>query len=304
MSNSAPQGRTYFLDAFIADSTTQTRKGLPPAARGSTRFQGPAPDDEEATAQTLTPYHQKVSYALKHNIDQFFARHDVRNVLFLTLTFAEDLSAREASRRLRNFKEGILRPLFNGWIGILERTKRNRIHFHLLLSTHEDLQTGFDFDALTEAQQLAAQKAYGPAHRAATRRYSESASPALRSLWRLFRSKGPEYGFGRIEATPIRTNGEACAFYVGKYVAKHVGQRRPDDLRAKTILASQECRRNTTRLAWNSPGAKCWREALARVARCLGCPSYEDLSLIHGPRWAHKLGDAIFAEARRLESLT
>lgn len=293
-------GKTY----LVADSTIQTRKGRAAAPRRL----APCPPlrksdhDAEQDAQLLTPYHAKVSYSLKHNIDAFFARHPLERCAFLTLTFPENVSSREAARRFRNLKEGVLRDHFDGWIGVIERTARNRIHFHLLVAARFDVRTGFDFDAYLGAQTLASQRNYGPEHRRLTKAYSGTAPVALRDLWALFREKCPNYGFGRHECVPIRANGEAVAFYVGKYVSKHVGQRRPDDIRAKTIFLSQECRRNTTRLAWHSPGATLWRKALASVAHRLHVETYEMLPAFFGPRWAYKLTQAIALEASHLDA--
>jgi len=285
------------LARVIADKTITTRKGAALRAAPFRRRQDLDPDE---LAQTVQPRHFKVAYALGHNVKRFFMNHPFDHCGFLTLTFAEDVSAQEASRRFKNLKDGILRPHFKGWIGVTERTARGRLHFHLLIDTGSDIRTGFDFDSLTEAQRLASSRAYGSAHRDATRRYSASACPALRHIWAMLRRKAPAYGFGRSELSPLRTNVEAVANYVGKYIAKHVSQRHADDNRAKTVFCSSDDRACTTLFAWHSPGAMRWRQDLANVSNRLGCRSMEHLRQMFGPRWAFRLGEAVLPESQRL----
>lgn len=286
------------LAAVIADKTITTRKGAALRAAPFRRRQDLDPDE---LARTLQPRHFKVAYALGHNVKRFFAHHPFETCGFLTLTFASDVDARTASKRFKNLKDGILRLHFDAWIGVTERTARGRIHFHLLIATRSDIRSGFDFDSLTAAQQLAAARDYGPAHREATRRYSQSACPALRHIWAMLRQKAPAYGFGRTEFSPLRTNAEAVAHYVGKYIAKHVSQRHSGDERAKTVFCSAEDRRCTTLFAWHSPGATKWRKALAQVSNSLGCRSMDHLRQMFGPRWAFRLGEAVLHASESIQ---
>jgi len=281
------------LAKVVADKTITTRKGAALRAAPFRRRQDLDPDE---LARTLQPRHAKVAFALSHNVKRFFMNHPFEHCGFLTLTFADDVSAQEAARRFKNLKDGLLRDHFEGWLGVTERTLRGRIHFHLLLACRSDIRTGFDFESLLQARQLAASRSYGSAHRTATKAYSLSACPALRHIWALLRRKAPAYGFGRCELTPLRTNAEAVAHYIGKYIAKHVGQKRADDNRAKTVFCSAEDRATTTLFAWHSPGARLWRKALANIAQRLGCESMEHLRNAYGPRWAFILGEAVLHE--------
>lgn len=261
--------------------------------------------DPEARARRLTPSHAKATYALRCNLERFFELVPTERTVFVTLGLAfakgqKPPSAREASRRMRRLKEAILRDQFTHWIGVTERSSRQLLHFHFLMGVPFDARTGFDFKAFDEAQALASRREYGHRHRECTRVYTESAHPDLRQLWRLLRRVAPHYGFFRPQAVPVKTNAEAVAAYVSKYIQKHVGQRLAEDRKAKTILMSQSCRRATQAIAWASPGAKAWRQACASVAGDLQATSTGQLAAQFGPRWAMLLSTLIFRRAEDL----
>ena len=67
-------------------------------------------------------------------------------------------------------------------------------------------------------------------------RYS-SAPPYLRAVWRELRIKCKAYGFGRHELLPIKSNADAMAQYIGKYISKHLGSRKDED-KGKRLIAS------------------------------------------------------------------
>lgn len=281
-----------------AYSTILTRKRGGPAPRvprPPIRGERARDEDPEIRFHELSSYHAKAAYALRMNIMSLFDHAPLDNVAFSTLTFPEAVSAKEAAKRFRAFKDGWLSNHANDWVGIVERSARFRIHLHLLIVLRFDCRSGFDWQAYGRARDLARQGLYGPEHQNATAAYARSATPPLRALWAACRAAAPTYGMGRCEFVPIRTCGEAVSAYLAKYLTKHIGQRTETDRRAKTIIASRVARRTTTHIAWNSPGAKAWRAALKDVAHDLGCRRPEDLPMMYGPKWAHKLGEAIMA---------
>ena len=68
---------------------------------------------------------------------------------FLTLTFADNVTnIREASRRFNSLRKHVLSARYKSYIRVIERTKKGRIHFHLLVALFEDIRTGFDFSSV------------------------------------------------------------------------------------------------------------------------------------------------------------
>ena len=86
--------------------------------------------------------------------------------------------------------------------------RRGAWHLHVLVLLPYDIRTGVDF-----------------------------APPYLRAVWRELRIKCKAYGFGRHELLPIKSNADAMAQYIGKYISKHLGSRKDED-KGKRLIAS------------------------------------------------------------------
>jgi len=116
----------------------------------------------------------------------------------------------------------------------------------------------------------------------------------------------PAYGFGRSELLPIRTNDEAISKYVGKYIAKHIGERKEEDKGVRLVSTSKNWEevineqtgkkekkllfpKSSVKIAWNSPGAKKWRKNLETFAHKTKCYNLQALKLTFGSSWAFHL---------------
>lgn len=258
------------------------RVAPPPAGAGGgarvRRFHHTRQVDPEDRSQTLTPHHAKAAFALGHNLQHLFTLRPLSSFVFLTLTFPEAVSCHVASKRFHSLRSNWLTPSGALWAGTSERTKRDWLHFHLLLSLDgHDFACNFDWDAHAEYIQTCRHRPDAETRRKAFIPVAASAPQALKDLWSELRKTLPGYGFGRHEALPIRKSGPAVAAYVSKYLSKHIGQRRPDDVGAKTIFCCAEARRNTTTLAWCSPGATAWRKAVGTMSNNLGMPSFSEM---------------------------
>ena len=64
--------------------------------------------------------------------------------------------------------------------------------------------------------------------------------------------------------------GRGCA---AKFVAKHIGQRLPEDKGARLVRYSKGTNRVGTRFTWTSQGAYLWRSKLGAFCRMLGLNS-------------------------------
>lgn len=218
--------------------------------------------------------HAKTAFALTLNVEAMCARHGVEKVGFLTLTTPTSVSPHEISRRFNSLARRFLKAFCVDYICVLERSPSGRVHLHLLVGLAHDIRTGFDFAA-------------------AARGDYRSACPALRSCWRQLRETLPGYGFGRHELMPIKGATKALARYVGKYISKHLDQRRVDDKGVRLVRYSSGARAASGRFSWNTAGARLWRRALAACALDLGFSSGRDFTEAFGRSWSFHLRNAI-----------
>ena len=225
----------------------------------------------------LSTQHRKSAFVLKESVQMLAERFTLEKLGFLTLTFREHiLCPKEAQRRLNSLLTRIIKPRYGEYVGVMERQKSGRIHYHLLVVLEHDIRTGFDFEAL-------AKKDY------------TSASPALRDEWAFWRHTAPRYKFGRTELLPIKSSTEAISKYVGKYIAKHCENRNPEDKGVRLVRYSRGARAGTTRFQFHSEGSKEWRRKLAIFAQIVQekhpgqkISTSEDLTRCLGKSWAYR----------------
>ena len=223
---------------------------------------------------------RKSANALSWNVQFFSQRFGLENLGFLTLTFKDHvICVKEAQRRLNSLLTHEIKPRYNDYVGVLERQKNERIHFHFLINVGHDIRTHFDFDAI------------------AKKNYS-SASNQLRDEWAYWRKTAPKYGFGRTELLPVRSSSEAIGRYVGKYIGKHMESRKSQDKNARLVRYSKDARVCTTRFMFLTEGSSEWRSKVRTFAEIVSSrtgkpPTFETLREVLGPRWAHNHRDYI-----------
>jgi hypothetical protein len=204
----------------------------------------------------------------------------LERVGFLTLTFADNVqNIKEARRRFRSLRTHVIEVRYGHTIAVWERMKSGRIHFHLVVSLHADIRTGFDFAALD-------------------RHDYRSANAALRSEWAFWRATAPKYRFGRTELLPVKSTAEGIARYVGKYISKHVSQRLDCDKGARAVSFigyKPGDRRACAKFSWNSDGSWLWRHKVKAFCESRGFADTDALKKKFGPRWAYKLQEPILA---------
>jgi hypothetical protein len=228
--------------------------------------------------RTFQSNHRKTAAALAMNVGAFVAKHGIERVGFLTLTFAEHIVCpKEAQKRWNSLRGHVLNERYEDWLRVFERQESARIHYHVLVSTQHDIRTGIDWAQIK------------------ARNYT-SASPALRAEWAFWRKTAPDYRFGRTELLPIKSSAEAMAFYVGKYVAKHIGNRLEMDKGVRLVEYSRGWKMASTCFAWNSPGAREWRAKVKQFGARYGAQSLADMKRIFGSKWAYLYGPCIVAE--------
>lgn len=230
----------------------------------------------------LSTQHRKSAFVLKESVQLLAEKFGLERVGFLTLTFRHHvLCPKEAQKRLNSLLSNVIKPRYSEYVGVMERQKSGRIHYHILVVLDGDIRTGFKFDQIKN------------------RDYS-SASPYLRSEWSFWRKTAPKYGFGRTELLPVKSNIEAMAKYVGKYISKHIDSRQADDKGVRLVRYSRGARAGTTRFQFQSPGSFEWRRKLATFAQIVQdrfpdekISELSDLSKVLGKRWAYHHRDFI-----------
>lgn len=221
---------------------------------------------------------------MQESIQLLADKFGLENLGFLTLTFAEHiLKPKEAQKRLNSLLTHVIKPRYREYVGVMERQKSGRIHYHLLVVLDTDIRTGLDFDAISQGN------------------YS-SASKNLRNEWAYWRKTAPKYRFGRTELLPVRSSIEAMAKYVGKYISKHIESRQEDDKGVRLVRYSRGARAGTTRFMFQSEGSASWRRKVATFAQIVQdrhpdrkVSQLSDLSEVLGKRWAYHHRDFILS---------
>jgi len=221
-----------------------------------------------------------MAFVLAFEIQALAKEFGIERLGFLTLTFADQVEdIREAQRRFHSLQTGVIRGRYKRSIGVWERQRSGRLHFHLVVVLNDDIRTGFDFTAVDRWDY-------------------RSASPALRSEWAFWRKTAPRYGFGRTELLPVKSTAEGIAHYVGKYVAKHVANREEADKGARVVRFigfKPGDRRASTRFGWNNSNAWLWRQKLKAYAAKIGAEDTDAIKVLFGNRWSRILEDEIMS---------
>jgi len=232
----------------------------------------------------LSTQHRKSALILKESVQALSERYGIHRLGFLTLTFADHvIDAREAQKRLNSLLSHVIKPRYREYLGVMERQRSGRIHYHLLVVLDADIRSGVDFGEL------------------AVGRYT-SAPESLRAEWAFWRRTARRYRFGRTELLPVKSNIEAMAKYVGKYISKHIEARTPEDKGVRLVRYSKGARIGTTRFQFKSPGSAEWRRKVAVFAEIVKARNpgekvedLSDLSRLMGKRWAYHHRDFILA---------
>jgi hypothetical protein len=256
---------------------------------------------QEATPE-LTASCAKTVFCLAREVALLARDHPVDRIGFLTLTFAENLVDRkEAWRRFRSLRSRVLSTRFVCCIAVSERQWRGALHFHLIVVTKSFLGTASDAGWAKQAQTW-----WQCGHRKeAMRMRSAHVCQSLRDEWAFWRKIAPRYGFGRCEILPVMSDAEAVGKYCGKYVESNIRNRIPTDkgVRRVSYINFKGRRTHRPNFAWNSPGARAWRQEVAKFAWANRCRDTDDLRAKFGRRWCYKFrGLLLGLTQRKIES--
>tara|TARA_B110001450_G_C17586987_1_gene467349 strand:+ start:271 stop:1164 length:894 start_codon:yes stop_codon:yes gene_type:complete len=230
----------------------------------------------------LSTNHKKSAFILGESVRIFCDTHKITHTGFLTLTFPITLrDPKLAQKRLHSFMTNVLTPRYKNHISVFERQESGSIHYHFLISLAQDIKTGINFEQLEK-------------------RNYKTANKYLKAEWKFLREIAPNYGFGRTELLPVKTNEQAMAKYIGKYIAKHVEVREYQDKGIKLVRYSDGARIGNNRFNFISEGSKLWRQKLRQFAVVVEdhvphaiINSPLDFKKYLGPSWAYKNRDYI-----------
>ncbi len=247
-------------------------------------------NNSDKAAEFLTAAQRKTAHAIYMNVMAFVMLHGLENCGFFTVTFPDELTWQEAQRRLNNYTRRVLGPLFRDRIKVLEFTRNGRPHYHLIVCCGGDIRTGFNFGYLSEVavwnrhlKCLGKEKPLGSLDR----------NPLLVSLHARLNATGGKYGVGRMELVPLKTCAEAVGRYVGGYLKKSVGGRKPEHKGARFVSYSRGFERSYKgNFTWVE-GGRDWRKKVAIFAAKHGCSSMLELRALFGSKWAYHHGDSI-----------
>jgi hypothetical protein len=289
--------KNHIVEASVAGAPTA---GLGPAAVALPCLYSNICNEEELVEaiNQLTGAHKKTAFKLQHNVRALVQKYGIEHMVVCTVTHAQFCGDAKASqRKWHSFVTGYLNKHYKGrWLRVLERCESGCIHYHVLIAVPDDVRTGFDFEAYRRARQ--AYRIGGKCSEFQRQRviWKRSRNAALIKGFEDFRAACQRHGFGKcIDFLPVLSNADAVAYYVGKYISKHIGHRLPADKGVRLIAYARGVGKASGALAWNSPGAWLWRRKLGALAAEVGATNLKQLGNLLGKNWAYKFQASIMA---------
>lgn len=286
-----------FLSPQIDTSTSVldcTLGGLPPPPRSGGGGMAPSLSisNNGISQNKLTGRQKNVAECIRVEIKGLCTVYTLGRIAFVTFTFADDeagFDMKEANRRMKSLVTNILQKRYIKGIIVTERGGVNgRIHYHCVMVMKHDIREGFDF---SEVEKAAERRNQGLPYR------WQTANEHLRAEWEFWQDMAPRYGFGRVETLPVRTSDEGIAKYVGKYVSKHIGQRRESDKGHRLVRyfgyqkEGVSTRTIVPTFSRATVNGWLWRKKTERFAKQMGCKTPESLGHLAAQMRAHQRGE-------------
>jgi len=269
------------MDSLTSNDDDGTNEGVSPLPCLNSNI---SIENAQKGTSKLSTSHRKTAFILQGSIESLAQRYGVEHLGFLTLTFADHVTChKEAQRRLNSLITNEIKSRYFEYVGVMERQKSGRIHYHFLVVLKHDIRTGVDFELFSKGDY-------------------KTASKALRDEWFYWRKTARKYRFGRTELLPVKSGIEAMSKYVGKYVSKHIEQRLDEDKGARLVRYSRGARIGTTRFMFNTSGAELWRKKVAVFCQMVNenrkdvfVHDMDSLAKVYGKKWAYKFRDFILS---------
>ncbi len=255
----------------------------------------------ERLGSEMTGAERKRAFSLRSNADAFFGYYGRDRTGMFTLsppagTTPKELAGRFADARKHNFQWLI------SYFRVLEPRSDGTAHHHYGAAVDFEMKPdAFPWDAFKAAQEQAPRRGRpaGPDFHRLKAVYVAAVHTKLREIWSENRRVCEQYGLGRAELLPIRTNAQAMAHYVGAYLEGGMVYRCDGWKGSRRIeFDRKQCaawRRCGSAFGWMSGGAREWRRRVGELA-CAAAIPFDDLkalALRFGRRWAHDWRKAI-----------
>jgi hypothetical protein len=240
----------------------------------------------------FTTARKKSAFILAESVELMASKYGLNKLGFLTLTFSDHVTEpSEAQRRLNSLITRVIKPRYGDYVGVFERQKSGRIHYHLLVHVGVDIRQGVNFEELKNCNY-------------------RSAGKDLRSEWAFWRNTAKKYRFGRTELLPVKSSTTAIKYYIGKYISKSFFSDGDDkDKGVRLTRYSRGARAGTSHFSFLTKNSEFWRESVGLFAELVGdekgveVDSIDSLSILLGERWAYKYRGYILGISEILDAL-
>ena len=249
-----------------------------------------------AADRKLTPAQKKSAEAVRLEFESLIKCVGIAPLLFVTVTFPNPIPSRSDRELIYDkIKQSILVRNFIYGFSVFDRSPTGRPHFHVIGvgAPKTNYRAGFDFGVWAESSGYE-QQWNRPGHtdhfaeqqwRAATERYTASASRDLKQAWSFLAEQAAQHGFGRINALPIK-DPIACGFYLAKCITNGFREQHPDDHSVRRVrFWGKFPRKVSLKFHRVTERSTRWRGKLAFCAHILGLDDLEDFAKCFGPRW-------------------
>lgn len=207
-------------------------------------------------------------------IDHFIQLVGGRNLAFLTLRFPQPIrDKKEAMRRFKSYRTGVLDKHFGEWVCVWERHKTHGgWHCHLIIDLGVDVASGYDHDLVIIGL--------------------PEPNDKLRHFRAIIHESVVAYGFAKFLARDLEPLRHKKA--VANYLAKKLSwaKRREAGKGERLVCYSrgfQRCLRPSARQMLCTPRNRAIRQLNEIVGRRLGCRNESALAVVMGKSWQWKV---------------
>jgi hypothetical protein len=245
---------------------------------------------------SLNSANKKSAEVLRLELESLPAIIHLNRIVTFTVTFANPVPVRKVRERLiTRAVNNLFKRYFTFGVTVFDRSKKGRPHYHIIAVGPDSANFRGAFDFAAWDQSCAAAQRWDDSGRMdqstealmrdATRRYSISSTPDLRTLWALLRHEAERSGLGWVNAIPVR-NPVAFSKYYARCVTNVFRMKIPEDKGLRRFRFWGDYPRTVTgRFTRRTRGATRWRGSLAFCGQVLGFNDMDDFKKCFGPKW-------------------
>ena len=218
---------------------------------------------------------RKPLFAAQQNMRGYVERVGEDRIGVLTLTTANECRwLREFQRRWNSLMTNFIRRLWKSGVWVRERQVRTgNWHGHALVDVGFEIRPGFPFEEVS-------------------RRNYRNVDSRVRELWKQLRERATQYGFGRTELLPIKSNSERAIKYLTGYLGKALLSEKAVGEEKARLFGMWGCVRTVySRFDWIS--GRLLRKKKAWLGWAHEFVSEDAFNQRYGDRWWFRLGESL-----------